>query len=143
MGHSTEITWKEDMHFESDLLGHTIKIDADEKFGGKNRGPIPKPLLLVALGGCTGMDVISILNKMRVDYKDFSVKVSGETTDEHPIVYKSIHIIYEIKGDNLPYSKIKKAVDLSQEQYCGVSAMLKKACEITYEIKGEGLNTAN
>ncbi len=109
--------WVNDMSFEWEVNGHKIIIDADEKVGGKDKGPRPKPFMLAALGGCTGMDVISILRKMRVtdDIEDFSVKVGGELTKEHPKQYLSMHVIYEFKakeGKTLPIEKIKRAVSL-------------------------------
>ena len=127
--------WIEGMAFETEANGHKFIIDADEKFGGKNLGPRPKPLLQVALAGCTAMDVISILNKMKVDIKYFNVEVDGELNDEHPMFFKSLHITYEFKGDKLDLEKIKKAISLSQERYCGVNATLSKSVTITHEIK--------
>lgn len=138
--HNTDITLKEDMHFQAEVDGHIVNLDADEQFGGKDKGPKPKPLLLVALGGCTAMDVVSILNKMKVKYKNFKVSVSGELKEEHPKSYKTIKITYKIEGENIPYSKIKKAVDLSLDQYCGVNALLKQVCDVSYEIIGEGID---
>ena len=135
MGKSkVEIKWKELMSFEAKVNGHTFMLDADESVGGKNQGPRPKPLLLVALAGCTGMDVVAILEKMKVKFDDFSVDVSGELTEEHPKYYHKLHIEYKFKGEDLPLDKIQKAINLSQERYCGVSAMLGKAAEITHEI---------
>ncbi|MFO8055201.1 MAG: OsmC family protein [Bacteroidales bacterium] len=127
-------TWKEGMAFDAEVNGHKITIDAAEKAGGKNRGPRPKPLLLVALAGCTSMDVVSMLKKMRVDYDSFDVEVFAESTDEHPKHYKKITLKYIFKGKHLSESKIHKAVNLSQERYCGVSHMLNKAAELTHEI---------
>ncbi len=132
-----ENLWIGDMAFESEVNGHKIIIDADSKVGGKDKGPRPKPLLLASLGGCTGMDVISILNKMRVKPKYFNVSVEAELTDEHPKYYHKIHITYTFKGDDLPMDKLKKAVSLSQDRYCGVSFMMKNIAELTYEIKVE------
>jgi putative redox protein len=122
------------MAFDADLNGHNIKIDSVKKVGGEDYGVQPKPLLLVALGGCTAMDVISILRKMRVELEDFSVDVSGESSEGHPVYYKKLHIEYHFKGKDLPMEKLEKAVSLSQERYCGVSYMLGKAAEITHEI---------
>ena len=136
MSTTTEVVFKNGMHFEAKLGNHTIHIDAPEQFGGQDKGPTPKPLLLVALGGCTGMDVVSILKKMKVEYDHFSIDVSAESTDVHPKYYKSIKITYKFKGNNIPYSKVEKAVVFSQERYCGVNAMLKKAADIGYEIVG-------
>ena len=129
------VTLTEGMAFEVGLNGHKFMIDADEKVGGKDSGPRPKALTLASLGGCTGMDVISILRKMRVEPDYFNVEVGAEMTDEHPKYYNKIHVTYSFRGKDLPMDKLEKAVNLSQEQYCGVSAMLGKAATITSEIK--------
>lgn len=131
---TVNVNWTGDMAFDAEVNGFNIKIDAAEKVGGKNGGPRPKPLILVALGGCTGMDVVSILKKMRVEPDYFNVEVSGELTDEHPKYYYKLHIRYIFRGKDLPMAKLEKAVNLSQDRYCGVSEMLKKAAEITHEI---------
>jgi putative redox protein len=110
-------------------------MDADESVGGTGTGPRPKPLLLSALAGCTGMDVVAILKKMQVEFDGFSMNVNGELTEEHPRIFDKINIVYQFTGKDLPLDKIKKAVELSQEKYCGISAMLGKAAEITYEIE--------
>ncbi|WP_321373567.1 OsmC family protein [uncultured Draconibacterium sp.] len=130
-----KVSWKEKMAFEAEVNGHKIMLDAAEAVGGEDCGPRPKPLMLTALAGCTGMDVISILKKMRVDVKDFNVVVEGDLTDEHPKQYYKMNVIYEFKGKDLPLEKLKKAVSLSEERYCGVSALYKKAIELTSEIK--------
>jgi putative redox protein len=127
--------WLENMSFESEINGHKIIVDAKEEVGGQDRGPRPKPLMLAALGGCTSMDVVSILKKMRVEIKSLNVIVEGELTDEHPRHFSKMHVIYEVEGDNLPLDKIEKAVSLSEEKYCGVSVVYKKAMEITSEIR--------
>lgn len=130
-----KINWLKNMSFSAGVNGHEIVLDASAKVGGDNSGPRPKPLLLAALAGCTGMDVVSILKKMRVELDDFNVSVEGDLTEEHPKQFSRMHIVYEFKGKDLPMDKLKKAVTLSDERYCGVSAMFKKAIEITYEIK--------
>jgi putative redox protein len=128
------VNWTGNMAFEAKVNGFKIAMDADEKVGGNNTGPRPKPLSLVSLGGCTGMDVVSILDKMRVVPDYFNVEVSGELTEEHPKYYNKIHIRYIFRGKDLPMDKLEKAVSLSQERYCGVSEMLRKAATITHEI---------
>ncbi len=130
-----EIAWEKKMRFSTSVNGHGMILDADESVGGEDKGPRPKPLMLVALGGCTGMDVISILRKMRVEVDGFNVKVEGELTGEHPRYYHRIHVIYEFKGDDLPLDKLEKAVSLSEERYCGVSAVYRQAAEMTSEIR--------
>ena len=128
------INWTGEMAFNAEVNGFNITLDAEEKVGGKNKGPRPKPLTLVSLGGCTGMDVISILTKMRVKPDYFNVEVSGELTEEHPKYFHKIHIRYIFRGKDLPKDKLEKAVNLSQDRYCGVSEMLRKAAELTHEI---------
>lgn len=130
-----KISWKDKMAFSAEVNGHEIMLDAAEKVGGENRGPRPKPLMLAALAGCTGMDVVSILKKMRVEVEDFNVSVEGDLTEEHPKQFSKMHVIYEFKGKDLPMDKLKKAVSLSEERYCGVSATYRQAMEITSEIK--------
>jgi len=130
----TIINLKKDMHFEADLEGFKIQMDADEEFGGKNKGPKPKGLVLVALAGCSGMDIISILKKMRAEPDTFNIKVSGELNDGHPKIYKNILITYIFKGDKVTEEKAKKAIDLSLDKYCSVSAMIKGTVNIDYKI---------
>ena len=126
--------WLENMSFESEINGHKLVVDAKEEVGGQDRGPRPKPLMLAALGGCTSMDVISILKKMRVELKSLNVIVEGELSEEHPKHFTKMRVIYEVEGDNLPMDKIQKAVTLSEEKYCGVSVVYRQVMEITSEI---------
>ena len=128
--------WIDGMAFEAELDGHKIVIDAEEQFGGKDRGPRPKGLTLVSLIGCTGMDVVSLLYKMKVPFENFDVEAHTELTDKHPKVFKDIEIQYTFYGKDLEQykDKIEKAVRLSQERYCGVSEMLRKNSNITYKI---------
>ncbi|HET53934.1 MAG TPA: OsmC family peroxiredoxin [Ignavibacteria bacterium] len=127
--------WLGNMAFEAEASGHKIILDAEPEVGGENKGPRPKPFMLAALGGCTAMDVISILKKMRVEVDKFNVHVEGELTDEHPKQFYKMHVVYEFTGKDLPEDKLKKAVELSEERYCGVSAVYKKVMELTSEIK--------
>jgi putative redox protein len=130
----SKVVLKDGMHFQGELEGFDIPIDADEQFGGRNLGPKPKGLVLTSLVGCTAMDVISILRKMRAEPEEFSVEAESELTDEHPKVFKNVVITYRLIGDKLTRDKVEKAVKLSQDQYCGVSAMLKKAVPVEYKI---------
>jgi putative redox protein len=135
MIHESILKWTGEMAFETELDGHKLTIDAADEAGGHNAGMRPKKLMLTALAGCTGMDVISILKKMKIVPVEFNVLVDGKVTEDHPKQYESMHIVYEFKGDNLPMDKLIKAIELSQEKYCGVSALYKKAIKISYEIK--------
>lgn len=114
-----------------DNSGHEIIIDTKKEFGGYDSAPTPVNLLLLSLGSCTLMDVISLLDKMKVDYDDIKVKVSGERHDEHPKTFKYIQIKYIVYGKDPDKSKIKKSIDLSTEKYCSIHAMLKKSTKIS------------
>ncbi len=135
MKHSVDTSWKGNMTFEASVSGHPVVMDAMPEAGGENKGARPKELMLAALAGCTGMDVASILKKMRVAFTDLKIRVEADVTEEHPKHYERMHIIYEFTGDNLPMEQLKKAVDLSQERYCGVSHVYKKTMPVTYEIR--------
>ncbi|NLF42904.1 MAG: OsmC family protein [Bacteroidales bacterium] len=135
MEQTINLAWKEGMHFTTQINGHELHLDADTNNGGTDQGPRPKPLLLAALAGCTAMDVISILAKMKVVPEDFDIKVNANIGEEHPMQYTSMHLVYMFKGKDLPLDKLTKAIELSQEKYCGVSAMYKKFLKLTYEIQ--------
>ena len=134
MKNKVNVAWTSDMAFEAEVNDFKIKLDADKSVGGNNSGPRPKALMLVSLGGCTGMDVVSILAKMRVIPDYFNVEITGELTEEHPKIYDKIHVVYTFRGKDLPLAKLEKAVNLSQDRYCGVNAMLSKAATVTHEI---------
>jgi putative redox protein len=129
------VRWAGEMAFEASIGDHKLLFDAKPDAGGNNSGPRPKPLLMASLAGCTGMDVVSILKKMKIEPYDLNILVEGTLTEEHPKTFTAMHLIYEFKGNNLPLDKIQRAVELSQEKYCGVSATLKKSLDLTYEIK--------
>jgi putative redox protein len=122
--------WKKAHEFTSHLGHNTIDID-----GAREHGFGPKALLLSGLAGCSGIDVVDILEKMRVPFSAFEIDVAAEQTEEHPKVYKDIMITYRIKTAKENEDKVKKAVDLSLEKYCGVSAMLRKNSPIHYTIE--------
>lgn len=130
-----DVTWVNKMKFVTNLDGHQLVMDASDDVGGNNEGPRPKPLMMVALAGCTGMDVVSILKKMKVDITHFNLKVEGDISDEHPKKFLSMKIIYEFKGNNLTYEKVEKAVNLSIDKYCGVNANYRDSMKMGYEIK--------
>jgi putative redox protein len=134
MKHNLEAAWKGQMKFEAEIDGHQLVVDAGIDSGGEDVGPRPKKLMLMALAGCTGMDVVSILNKMRVEFDDFRITIEADVTEEHPKHYNAMHLIYRFKGKDLPIDKLRKAVKMSQERYCGVSAVYQKAMEVTWEI---------
>lgn len=132
--HSIKTIWKENNVFSTDIDGHDITIDLGEDQGGQNIGPRPKKLLLASAAGCTGLDVVEMLRKMRVEFKSFDIKIDAELSDEHPKQYKSLNLVYEFEGEDLPEKKIERAVKLSFENYCGVLAMYKSAVPVTYDL---------
>jgi len=116
--------------------GHWLVMDSPkEEFGGNKGATSPMELLLMATGGCTAMDVISILNKMRVPFKRLEVVVEGKQEEEFPKAFKEIEIIYRIYGKGIPEEKVQRAIELSQEKYCGVSATVKGKAEINYRYE--------
>jgi putative redox protein len=108
-------------------------MDTSTQNGGEDTAARPKELLLMGLCGCTGMDVVSILKKMRQEPDSFRLEVDADQTDEHPMVFKKIHLKYYFRG-SLDKEKVHRAVELSQTKYCGVSEILRKSSELTYEI---------
>lgn len=139
MAHEIDVQWMGKMQFNALVNGHTIVMDGPEKVGGEDNGPIPKPFVLTALAGCTGMDVAAILKRANKIPNEFDIKVIGEISKRAPIEYIAIHVIYDFKGDNENKETALNAVADSQEKYCGVSSMLKKALPVTWEINYNGV----
>ena len=127
--------WKENMLFESDNpSGHSVLIDTSSENGGENKGLGPKALMLSSLAGCSGLDVVSLLKKMRAEVNDFKMVVHGELTEEHPKYYHKVAVEYHFYGSNLQEDKINKAVKLSVDQYCGVMEMFRQFAKVTTEV---------
>lgn len=131
MGHKVTTHWKGNMLFESDNPnGQTLLMDTSPEYGGNNEGLGPKAMMLSSLAGCSGLDVVSIMNKMKVSVADFKIEVSGELTEEHPKYYHAVTIDYYFSGEDLEEKKIQKAVDLSIEKYCGVMEMFRRFAKV-------------
>jgi len=143
MKHEIETQWMGKMQFNALVNGHTIIMDAPERVGGEDHGPIPKPFVLTALSGCTGMDVISLLRKQGRQLKDLNLKVSGVISKHPPIEYVSANIVYEINGNDEDQQAAYDAVMTSQEKICGVSHMLKKIIPVTWQIIYNGSEIFN
>jgi putative redox protein len=123
------------LSFDIQQDGYQIVVDASDKVGGENKGPTPKGLLISGLIGCTGMDVASILRKMKIDYDKLELSAETELTEDHPKVFKEITVNYYLEGDpDMDKAKIIRAVELSMTKYCGVTEMLKKNSDINYSI---------
>jgi putative redox protein len=130
------VKWNGDMAFSGVApSGHEIKMDAAAEVGGQNTGPRPTELLLNAVAGCTGIDIISILKKMRLDVTGFHMDVKGERADDHPKKFTHIHVHYALEGD-LPEEKVVRAIKLSKDTYCSVSHSLSAELTVSYSING-------
>jgi putative redox protein len=114
---------------------HWVPMDGPEELQGSDSASRPKELILIGLGGCTGADVASILNKMREKVIRFEIEIEAKSANEHPKVFTHINILYKFWGENLNEENIEKAINLSQEKYCSVSAMLRKSCELTHKFE--------
>ena len=114
---------------------HWVVMDAAQKVNGSDAGARPMELVLIALAGCTGMDVASILQKMRVKVDEFWMELEAEQSPEHPRVFTSIRLTYVLVGDDVPREAVDRAIELSQSTYCSVSAMLRKACDISVDVQ--------
>jgi putative redox protein len=136
MAYQAIVNWKEGKHFEGSTMGHTIQIDAPIPTG-TDQGMSPMALLLVALGGCTGMDIINILQKERKQVSSLSVEVNGERAAEIPTVYTEIQLTFKIRGHDLTHEVVEHAVQLSEEKYCSVGIMLSKTARIKTVIEIE------
>lgn len=130
------VRWLTDLAFESkNEHGLRYFMDNTQEDGSPGIGPTPMEMLLSALAGCTGMDVVSILNKMKVKINDFYMEVSAKRAKEHPKVFTEIKLTYHLEVENeSDKEKVLKAVQLSQEKYCSVGAMLRKAAKYNYEV---------
>ena len=122
------------MNFTTLVNGHSITIDLDKAAGGNDAGPGPKILMLISLAGCTGLDIVSLLKKMRANFSDFSIKVAARLTEVHPRIYDEVTITYSIKVKRADESKVEKAVNLSQDKYCGVSEMFRAFAKLSNKI---------
>ena len=116
---------------------HWVMMDGPEEFGGSNAGTRPKELILLALGGCTGSDVVSILRKKRVPLDGFEIHFTAEVAEEHPQVFTSIHMDFVFRGDGIEAADVERAIQLSETKYCSVSAMLRGTVAITHAYRIE------
>ena len=134
MKETIKARWLNDLAFEAEVDGHKLYMDTSLEHGGKNTGPRPKPLMMVALAGCTGMDVAAILKKMREDIEELTIEVEGDVSEDHPKRFEGMKIIFRVKGKGVSRKNVEKAVNLSSTKYCGVSANYVKAFPISHEI---------
>jgi len=128
--------WVQALAFDATAdSGHTVRIDTSVEGGGLGSGMNPKKMLLASLSGCSAMDVVDILTKMKVAFTKLEIEAEAEQTDDHPKVFKFINMVYRVDAKLGDMDKIKRAAALSHDKYCGVSAMLAKHCAINYSVE--------
>ncbi len=133
MKHEATVRWAGKMTFIGKAgSNHLVPMDTTPEFNGDSSATKPMELLLIGLGGCTGMDIVSLLKKMRQDFSGIELNINADRSEEHPNVYTKIDLEYVIYGRGIDEEKVKRVVELSQEKYCGVSAMLRKSCPVNY-----------
>lgn len=133
--HKITSRWISNMLFESDNpTGQKVLMDTSPENGGNNEGLGPKAMMLSALAGCTGLDVISILKSMRSEIEALQIEVEASLTDEHPKIYKDVTITYTVKPGKTTTDKIERAINLSVEKYCGVMEMFRKFAKVQHKI---------
>ena len=135
MSHKVTTVWKEKMIFESDNPnGYLFNLGQSEKSNDPYKPLGPKATMLSSLAACSGLDVVSIAEKMKTEFTDFKIEVEGELTDEHPKIYHTVTVDYHFYGSDLNEKKITKAVDLSVEKYCGVMEMFRQFSKVKTAI---------
>lgn len=133
-----KVTWQQKMQFQAEVdSGHKVIMDAGSEVGGENKGPRPTELLLSGVGGCSGIDIVNILEKMRQEITELTVNVSGTRAAEIPKRFTDIHVHFEVKGPNLDPSKVAKAADMSMEKYCSVALSLNSKITYSYKVNRE------
>jgi len=131
--HKISVKHQSSMAFLAKIDQYLVPMDTTDEHSIKF-GPSPKKLMLASLAGCTGIDVVAILNKMQVIFSDFSIDIEADLTNEHPTIYDKVEIIYSIKLAVADQAKMQKAVSLSKEKYCGVSAMFSHFATVNFRI---------
>ena len=135
MSTTAKISWVDGALFVAEGgSGHTITMDGAPDVGGRNLASRPMEVMLMGLGGCTAIDVVSMLKKQRQDIEGIDVSLVAERADDHPKVYTSVKLVYTVRGRNLNRAVIERAVSLSDEKYCSATAMFKKTAQVTHEI---------
>jgi len=131
-----QVNWKQGMAFQTTTpSGHDVTLDSGEDVGGLNTGPRPTEMLLQATAACTGIDIVSILHKMRLPLERFEMKIDGVRATEHPKKFTAIHILYVLDGD-MPEERVRRAIELSVDRYCSVSHSLNATMTYSYQLNG-------
>ena len=135
MANTAKVTWVDGALFVAEAgSGHTFTMDGSPDVGGRNLGSRPMEVMLMAMGGCTAIDVVSMLKKQRQDILGVEVSLNGERATEHPMVYSEVKLVYTVRGRKLNRALVERAVSLSDEKYCSATAMFKKTAEVSREV---------
>lgn len=135
MATTARITWVQDALFVGESgSGHSITMDGSPDVGGRNLAARPMEMVLIGMGGCTAIDVASMLRKQRQDVRDIIVELEAERADDHPKVFTAVKLVYRVRGKKLNRALVERAVALSDEKYCSATAMIRKSAEVTHEI---------
>ena len=130
------VEWQDKLKFiATDEAGHNITMDAPVAAGGENSAPAPLSLILMSVAGCSGVDIISFLDKMAVRIDDFKVEVDAERAGQDPKVYTVINVLYKFKGENIPADKMDQAIRLSVEKYCSAAHIVNKTAKMNYSYE--------
>ena len=133
---TSSVRWTDGMQFVGETgSGHSLVIDGAPEVGGRNTGMRPMEMVLLAVGGCTAMDVVFMLRRARQPLDDCWIEVEGDRVEEIPKVFEKIHLHYVIEGEGLNEKQVKRAVEMSADKYCSVSHMLKAAVEVSYDYE--------
>ncbi len=131
--HQISVKHQQNHAFDAQIDQYQVPMDSTDEHSS-NYGASPKKMMLAALAGCTGIDVVYILNKMKVNFSQFSIDVDAQLTEEHPVIYDNVSIVYHIRVEEADKAKMEKAVMLSKEKYCGVSAMFSHFSKVEFKI---------
>ena len=135
MATTARITWVQDALFVGESgSGHTITMDGSPDVGGRNLAARPMEMVLIGMGGCTAIDVASMLKKQRQDVRDIIVELEAERADDHPKVFTAVKLIYRVRGKKLNRALVERAVSLSDEKFCSATAMIRTSANVTHQI---------
>ena len=135
MTNTAKVSWVDGALFVAEGgSGHTITMDGAADIGGRNLASRPMEVMLMGMGGCTAIDVVSMLKKQRQDIEGVEVSLSGERATEHPMVYTEVKLVYTVRGRKLNRALVERAVSLSDQKYCSATAMFKKTAKVTHEL---------
>ncbi|TWT13516.1 OsmC family protein [Reyranella sp. CPCC 100927] len=132
---TARIAWVDNALFVGESgSGHTVTMDGAPDVGGRNLGARPMEMVLIGMGGCTAIDVVSMLKKQRQDVRDVAIELVAERADDHPKVFTQVKVVYRVRGKGLNRALVERAVSLSDEKYCSATAMVRQSATVTHEV---------